>query len=286
MIALLPVTALADQTLIPAPSSIAGPPAPERAPGEVVDLNPRPLGAARAAKAPAQPAATGAVGASGVLDSPLVRTAGSLAIVLGLIVGLAALARKFGGKGVSLARAMGPGGRAPAGVLEILGRYPIARGQTLILLKVDQRVVLVGQTSPRLRGGNGSLSTLCEVTDSEEVASILLKTQDESGASQAKRFTGLLSAFERQSPDPSEEEDGITLRSVRHGPGGDRAELWDERAVVHQFPTVTALPEREGLRAVQRPAVNGAGGGGAGGGGDEFGSLRDRLSALRGEAHR
>ena len=54
-----------------------------------------------------------------------------VALVLGLIFGLAVVAKKVSGKGGGLMGAMGPGGKAPAGLLEVLGRYPLARGQTL-----------------------------------------------------------------------------------------------------------------------------------------------------------
>lgn len=108
-------------------------------------------------------------------------------LVLGLIVAAAAGARAVARRGGMLG-AMGPGGRAPAGVVEILARYPVGRGQSLVLIKIDRRVLVVSHTG-------GGLSTLCEITDAEDVASLLVKTRDEESASMDARFRGLLDRF-------------------------------------------------------------------------------------------
>lgn len=119
------------------------------------------------------------------------RTMMALLVVVAIIVVakvvVAGAARARGG----LAMAIGPGGRAPSGILEVLGRYPIARGQTLILLKVDRRILLVAQCTG-LRGGVPALSTLCEITEPEDVASLLIKTREADGESMAERFQSML----------------------------------------------------------------------------------------------
>ena len=89
------------------------------------------------------------------------------------------------------------GGRAPAGVLEVLGRYPVARGATLVLLRVDRRVLLLSQASGGRFGLSTSFSTLCEMDDADDVASILTKTRDDAGESMSKRFQSLLERFDR-----------------------------------------------------------------------------------------
>lgn len=111
----------------------------------------------------------------------IVRTAGSLAAVIGLIVLLAAVGKKLAKNTGGLAAAIGPGGKAPSGVLFVLARYPIARGQTLVLLRVGTRVLLVHQTG----GKSGSMQTLCEITDAAEVAELIQKTDDNAGKSMA-----------------------------------------------------------------------------------------------------
>jgi flagellar biogenesis protein FliO len=109
----------------------------------------------------------------------------ALAIVVGLILLLGAVARRFGG-GV-LAR----GGR-PSGVIEVLARYPIARGQSLVLLKLHRRVLLVHQTG-------SAMTTLTDVHEPEEVASLLARVEasdrDRAGGGFARALAGAQRRF-------------------------------------------------------------------------------------------
>lgn len=148
----------------------------------------RPLGASGAREASLQPQASRRddAGLSGGLPTIL-----ALGIVLALLVGVACVTRRFARSKGGLMGALGPGGRAPSGVVEVLARYPVARGSTLILLKLDRRVLLVSHTAGK---GAASLTTLCELTDPEDVASILLKTRDDEGDSIARRFESVLAA--------------------------------------------------------------------------------------------
>jgi flagellar biogenesis protein FliO len=124
--------------------------------------------------------------------------AGVLALILLAAAGLRRIARGSGG----LIGQLGPGGRAPSGVLSVLARYPIARGTTLVLLKVDRRVLLLCQSQGRGITAGASLSTLCELTDPEDVASILLKTRDDEESSLAQRFERLLADEDRAHASP------------------------------------------------------------------------------------
>jgi flagellar biogenesis protein FliO len=146
----------------------------------------RPLGVPR-------DAATGTTTPAAADASGWWRTGAALAGVLALIVGtrfvLAHAARRSG----SLAATLGAGGRAPSGVLEVLGRFPVARGQTLVLLRLDRRVLLLAQSSAGMR-------TLADITDADEVASLVMKTRDDEGASNAARFNQILRQMES---DPS-----------------------------------------------------------------------------------
>ncbi|MCL4198579.1 MAG: flagellar biosynthetic protein FliO [Phycisphaerales bacterium] len=105
------------------------------------------------------------------------RTIGALALVLGLIAALRSAVLRFGGP---LAKA-----RAPSGIVEVLGRFPLSRGQTLLLLKVDRRILLLSQSG-------GSLSTLSEITDAEQVASLLQRLRHERGDSFTRQFERLV----------------------------------------------------------------------------------------------
>ncbi|MBM4108083.1 MAG: hypothetical protein FJ255_04635 [Phycisphaerae bacterium] len=125
------------------------------------------------------------------------RTAISLGGVLALIVGGSRLLRRFARSSGSLASAAGAGGRAPAGIIDILGRFPVARGQTLLLLKIERRVLLVCQTPPG-RGSPGGMSVLAQIDEPEEVASILIKSRDRESESLARRFEATLRSFEHR----------------------------------------------------------------------------------------
>ncbi|HEX8878354.1 MAG TPA: hypothetical protein VF777_16540 [Phycisphaerales bacterium] len=125
--------------------------------------------------------------------------AGPLIAVLGLIAilaGAAALVARARGMNASWTG----GRRAPAGILEILGRYPLSRTQTLILLKVDRRVLLLSQTRTG-RLGATQLSTLCELGDPEDVASILTKVSEADRDSLSGRFSAVLRSLDREAAD-------------------------------------------------------------------------------------
>jgi hypothetical protein len=114
-------------------------------------------------------------------------------VLIGVVAGvMRAAARRQGG----LISALGAGGSAPAGVLHVLGRYPISRGTSLVLLKLDRRVLLLCQTAGRKFGT--SMTTLSEITDPDDVASILLKTRDEEGESIARKFEEMMAGAERE----------------------------------------------------------------------------------------
>jgi hypothetical protein len=134
----------------------------------------------------------------------------TLALIAGVV--LRSVAQRQSG----LRAALGAGGKSPAGVLEVLGRYPVARGATLVLLKLDRRVLLLSQTAGGRLGwtggsGGAAFSTLCEVIDPDEVASILVKTRDADGESMAERFRTLLTGFDRGMDAPSAGGVGIPV---------------------------------------------------------------------------
>jgi flagellar biogenesis protein FliO len=270
------------------------PAAPPLTPASSVDLNPRPLGGAPAPRArPSGPSAESSRAGMSEPASPtsaasLLRTAGSLALVLGLIVGCAWGVSKLRAKGLLIGGSIAAGARAPSGVLEMLGRYPLGRGQTLLLVKLDQRVLLLGQTVGTLRAGGGSLATLCELSDPEDVASVLLKAQDTADAASAARFQTMLRAFDERhaardgadAPYPEPRPTAVPgPRTTRATPAGDRAELWDHRADPMTIPLIPVPTDR-------RPAAARASAHAPAPSSDAYGSLRDRLASLRGEAHR
>lgn len=98
----------------------------------------------------------------------------ALAGVVAVILLVGSLVRRFA-PAAGLMGALGPRGRAPSGVLEVLGRYPVSRQGVLVLLKIDRRVLLVSQTTGR---AGHRMETLTEITDPADVASLVAKTAD------------------------------------------------------------------------------------------------------------
>lgn len=209
-----------------------------------------------------------ASGASSPLGG-LVDLALPMAVVLGAIFGAAWLFRRVMGAGSSLASSLGAGGRAPSGVLEILGRYPVARGQMLVLLKLDRRILLLGHSAHGRAGSTGGgFATLSEISDPEEVASILMRVEEGTGESFASRYEQLLKG-EGDATDRDGVVDFATLqttgRKARRSRDGDAVELWD---ATRSTPGRAQVPEQA------RPEhVLGAVDGEA--------SLRERLLKLR-----
>ncbi|MBX3365578.1 MAG: flagellar biosynthetic protein FliO [Phycisphaeraceae bacterium] len=168
-------------------------------------------------------ASPGVSSGPGSMVQSAAKTAAALAGVLALAVastwGMKRLARMRGG----LSAALGAGGRSPSGVLFVLGRYPAGPGQQFVLLKVERRILLLSQTQGRLRGGAGGFQTLCEITDPDEVASILMQTQDEREHSMQRRFSSLLHEADRVA-----EAAEVGGRRVEQTTSGDALELWDD----------------------------------------------------------
>ncbi len=118
-------------------------------------------------------------GSAAAVDSStheIMRVVAATAVVL-VLLGLTS---------VGLRRLGGPlaGSRRPSGVLEVLARYPVARAQQLVLLKLGRRIVLLHQSKT-------AMMTLSELTDPDEVAAMLGRVEAGDDGGQRK-FQGLL----------------------------------------------------------------------------------------------
>ncbi|MCC6285318.1 MAG: hypothetical protein IT439_08465 [Phycisphaerales bacterium] len=251
----------------PAQDAFVGPLPPDvRTPADVPP--PAPLDAGRAPGQPAAPAhapgareksqglgptAPGArpegartPGPGSMFDS-IARTGAALAGVLALAFGARWVAKRVPRLGGGLGGSLGAAGRAPSGVLSVLGRYPTGGGQQLVLLRLDRRVLLLSQAAGRGRGAGPAFRTLAELTDPEEVAAVIERTEDEGQASLKARFQGFLHRF--ATPDDyAANADFPSSRQVVYGEDGDRAELLDDRAPAPDFDDdprgMDALSER------------------------------------------
>ncbi|MEL6497490.1 MAG: flagellar biosynthetic protein FliO [Planctomycetota bacterium] len=133
----------------------------------VAQIESSPLGAPATEQSPLGRGST----ASASIGSAIASLAAVIAVIVACFAGYRVIASRAGG----LVGQVGAAG-APAGILDLLGRYPIGSGQTLLLLKVDRRVLLVAQSAPSRVGGTSSMSTLCEITDADAVSSIVSKS--------------------------------------------------------------------------------------------------------------
>lgn len=113
-------------------------------------------------------------------SNEITRVLGALAVVIGLLLLIRTILRRTGG--------LLPRGDRPSGVVEILARYPIARGQHFILLKFARRVLLLHQAG-------SSMTQLTEMTDPDEVASLLARMEAGSGERSAGKFRSALNEF-------------------------------------------------------------------------------------------
>jgi flagellar biogenesis protein FliO len=189
----------------------------------------------------------------------LVAMAGPLALVIGLILLAAGILKRVArSTSGSLASALGPGGQAPSGVLDVLGRFPIARGQTLVLFRLDRRVLLVAHTLPT-RSSPGGFTTLAELSDPDEVASLLIKARDGRGESVASQFAEVAARMERGELGEREADE---QRRVQVSAGGDSTRLWrDDPTAIPPFAARThAVPPEAAM------------------------SIKSRLAALRGRS--
>ena len=236
---------------------VFGPPEPSAAvrAAERERLMPlRPVGMQAGTPATGAPASAGEP--SGLMS--IVSMAVPLALVLGGAVAAMAVLRKLMGGGLS--GPLSAAGKAPAGLLEVLAKYPVARGQSLLLVKLDTRVLLLSHATAT-RGGGGGMTTLCEVTAPEDVASILLKVGEAEGKAGGGEFRSAMERFERTGV---AEEPAVSKHRRQQGAAnGDRAELWDAGA-----PAPRSEHGNLGTSA----------------GLDPVRSLRQRLAALKGGA--
>ena len=219
------------------PPSADTDPAPVAQPREKAATESLPLGASATPPEPDIVRAPAEEEKTSLADHPAVRTVGALTLVLSIIFGLRSLLQGAARRGGGLASGLGPGGRAPSGVLSVLGRYPVGKGQTLVLLQLDRRVLLLSQ-------GSTGFQTLAELTDADEVASVVRKTADDEGASLSKRFSSMLRALER---DPKIAGDGAAAPlSPRRAMA-----LSDYESQVLESP-VSQMPEMESYDAIRR----------------------------------
>jgi len=113
----------------------------------------------------------------------LIRIGGGLGAVLLLIVILRMWIRAYGMNPVASGR--------PSGIVEILARYPVSRGQSMIVVRFGRQIVLTHHAG-------GTMTTLCEISDPDEVARMLARLEAGASGRDAERFRTMLQRFDRE----------------------------------------------------------------------------------------
>jgi flagellar biogenesis protein FliO len=140
---------------------------------------------ATAATTSVRPARTLAAGAEteGTWTGQVLPTALALAATLGAILFARAVVKRVGGR-------MG-GGKRPSGVVEVMARYPFARGHHIVLIKVGRRVLVTHQSAQ-------GIQTLSEFTSPAEVADLIARCEAGARGSEQFTFDALLRGSERE----------------------------------------------------------------------------------------
>lgn len=130
----------------------------------------------------------------------VVRTGGALAVVIAIMFAAKSISGRWGR------------GRAdaPVGIVTVLARYPLGRKQSILLLKIDRRILVIAQHA-------GSTSTLSELTSPEDVASLLRNLREARGDTFGTKLEEMLrtkediaAAFRKRRP-----ERGIGVQAAR-----------------------------------------------------------------------
>ena len=196
---------------------------------EAAQLGQRPLGdrANRTARdSDASPTTNPATVAprSGGID--FIRILSALAIVVGLIVAARVLFRRF------FVSSNAPGA---SGVIKVIGRSPLAPRQQVLLLQVGGRIVVVGES-------NGSLSTLAQIEDPDEVARLVGQLQAEQ-IQRAASFGGLFTRVQRGYDEP-EADASPAAEGAPIAPPTQAAALEEEKQINQAKSDLSSLVEK------------------------------------------
>ncbi len=145
----------------------------------------------------------------GGLDIP--RIGLSLAIVISLIAALYWIYKKFFGVATA---------QRHSGAMSVLTRLAVTPKQHLVLLQVGRRIVLVSDNGQQM-------SPLSEITDPDEVASLIGQLGSEKSISAVKAMNSFGNVFGRASRDFDEP------------PAHDERDVPDEQESVLQDPSIT-----------------------------------------------
>jgi len=217
LMVVLPVLCCGRATVAAASAPGGGAPATLPAAAPVGPYEDQPLGGNREVAPPKNQPATSSLTTEAAGWARLVL---SLAIVLGLIFALRPVVRRIMG-------AAAPNRTSRA--IQVVSMHPIAPRQQLMLVRVGKRLVLVGNSGT-------AMNALCELTDPDEIASLLGQLSAEKPGTGSRSFGKMLGRAgrreERADPGVSATDDETqvgddaeVLRAGREPMGATRDEL-------------------------------------------------------------
>lgn len=120
---------------------------------------------------------------SSAFTGQVVPTALALAGTIAAIFLAKQLVKRFGNR-------LG-GGKRPSGVVEVLARYPFARGHHIVLIKVGRRVLVTHQSAQ-------GITTLSEFTSQADVADLIARCEAGARGTEQFSFDSLLRNSDRE----------------------------------------------------------------------------------------
>jgi flagellar biogenesis protein FliO len=159
---------------------------------------------------------------SGGLELP--RVAGAMAIVIGLIFVL-----RWGGQRIFSSGAA----RGSSRTVQVLVRSPTAPRQQIMLVQVGKRVIVVGDSA-------GQMTSLCEITDSDEVAALVGQIRDEKLESPTRAFGSIFRRANREMSMGDEVELPAHGEETAHEPSN----VYEDAAIAGTREEITGLMEK------------------------------------------
>ena len=182
--------------------------------------------------------AAGADSGSTLMDQ-VVPTALALAGTLAAIFAMRFAVKRFGGNlGGGFGRA-----KRPSGVVEVLARYPFARGHHIVLIKVGRRVLVTHQSAQ-------GIQTLSEFSSPSEVADLIARCEAGARGTDQFSFDSLLRANYRQFDAPRHEP---VLLGQGHKPAPRMAR--PATGVRESLPPAARMAEIETIDLTKRRGV-------------------------------
>ena len=120
--------------------------------------------------------------------------------------------------------------------MQVLARSPISPRQSIMLLRVGQRVIVVGDTGSQM-------NPLSEITDADEIASLLGQLQEDNANLPTKAFGAMVRRF--RSDMGADEESPEDQNETESGSAGEMSEeTTEDPAISGTREEITGLMDK------------------------------------------